>query len=151
MNRMSFRRRPPDGQLRSDDGGAVVSFIILASTMVLFIEMIVLGGRIASTTSDVQAAAREAARQATLANTESAARNAVRPTALGFLQEVDSWCLVPSTDTQITPAFVQGGEVSVEVQCVVSIADLGLVPGVPGSVTLRRTAVEPIDTYRAVD
>lgn len=154
MSRLSWWStwfRSVRSRLRGDSGSGVVSILLLFPSMVLFVELIVLGGRIASTTADVQAAAREAARQATLANTDGAARAAVRPTALGFLREADSLCLVPSTDTQITPSFTQGGLVEVEVQCIVTIADLGLVPGVPGSVTITRSAVEPIDTYRAVD
>lgn len=137
--------------LKPDAGSGVVNVLLLFPSMMLFIELIVMGGRLASTAADVQAAAREAARQATLANSGSTAEDSVRPTALVFLRDADSLCLVPTTDTQIAPYFTQGAEIAVEVQCIVSIADLGLVPGVPGSVTITRTAVESVDTYRAVD
>jgi hypothetical protein len=137
-------------EVQSDRGGAVVSVLWLFPVMMLFVSLIVAGGRVASTAADVQAAAREAARQATLANSEGVARSVTRPIAMEFLADKGIRCLVPSVPTDITPRFEPGAQIEVEVVCVVSIADLGI-PGVPGSITVRRSAVEVVDTYRGVD
>ena len=48
-----------------------------------------------------------------------------------------------------TTDFVPGGTVSVTVTCRVDFSDL-LVPGLPGSATLREVQVAPIDPYRSV-
>ena len=54
-------------RLAAEDGAEAVSFVLLAPILLLFFEMILVGGRLATIQADVASAAREAARQASMA------------------------------------------------------------------------------------
>lgn len=126
---------------------AAVDIMMYFPIMVLFIELIVVGGRVASTQADVQSAAREAARQASLANDFGTASARANDVGLGALEDKGYRCESPSVS--LGGNFEAGGIVKVEVRCTVRLNDLGFLP-VPGSHTVVRTALEPIDTYRVV-
>jgi Flp pilus assembly protein TadG len=117
----------------------VVPFMILLAVFLVFC------GRAASAAIEVNAAAAAAARAAADTTTPTAAvtaaSNAVAATTAGT-----AWTCTAATNTT---AHFRGGHVSVTVTCVVPLSDLGLPIGATRTVT--GTAIEPIDTYRAVN
>lgn len=138
------------GDRRSERGMAVVEYMLLFPLFVLILELIVVGGRVAATHADVQSAAREAARQASLAAGPSSAAGVISPTADASLASKGASCTSNTARFGAGTNYIQGGAVEVEVTCVVSLSDIDLL-SVPGSITVTRTAVEPIEKYRVVE
>lgn len=137
-------------ELDRERGSAVISFVFLVPIMVMFLQLIVLGGRLASTTADIQSAAHEAARQASLARGPGTADDVIRPIVDTALANKGVQC--QSRWVILTPAtnFVAGGVVEVSVTCAVALSDLDLLQ-MPGSVTVTRLAREPIERYRVIE
>jgi hypothetical protein len=133
-----------------DRGAAVIEYVMLLPIFVMFIELIVLGGRVAATHADIQSAAREAARQASLASGPGSAAGVIGPTVDTALADKGVACQSHTTRFGAGTNFVPGGTVEVEVTCVVSFADLDLLSA-PGSMRITRSAVEPIELYRVVE
>ena len=123
---------------------AVVMTVFLTSFMLL----VVFAGRVTQAGNDVQSAAHEAARAASLTNTPEAATTAATQTALANLTQAGLSC-AHGTDVNVgTGDFQPGGTVTVTVSCTASFSDVAAL-AVPGSRTFSSTAVEVIDTYRA--
>jgi Flp pilus assembly protein TadG len=148
-SRRTIRASPVLDRLRSDRGLGVVGFLILVPVLIMGMELIVVGGRLAAANADVQSAAREAARQASIARNRGSAGALIGPVATTALDDKGFQC--ESFDVQMGPStnFVAGGQVQVVVRCRVGLSDIDFL-GVPGSVNVERSAVEPIDTYRVV-
>lgn len=143
-----FNRRRPS---RSDErGNALISFLLVAPLLIMFMELIVVGGRMAATKADVQAASREAARQASVSKGPVAAAIAIGPVATEALADKGFRC--HSQLVQLGPAtnYVQGGAVEVVVSCNVNLSDIDLL-GVPGNVTVTGSSIEPIEQYRVIE
>lgn len=143
------------GRLRrrfgDERGGTLVSFVLLFPVFIFFAELIVLGGRLTSTTSDIQAAARESARQASVAAGQDASAAVIEGAALEALVDTGfRSCENPVVVLGGQTDLRAGGQVQVVVTCRVFLADLGLL-NVPGAVFVTRRALEPIDTYRVYD
>jgi Flp pilus assembly protein TadG len=144
----------PRARWRGDGGATLVTFLLLFPILIVFAELIVLGGRVAATRADVQSAAREGARQASIASGPAAVPSVMADAADTALADQGYRC--QSHSVQVGPGtnFVAegtaGGQVEIVVSCTVLLSDLDLL-SVPGSITITRSAVEPIDTYRAVD
>lgn len=141
-------------RMRDDSGAALATYLILFPVLVMFVELIVLGGRVAATGADIQSAAREAARAGTLAAGPGSLPSVISgPVSVGLAGK-GFRCQSPSVTVGAATNFVAegqpGGQVEVVVTCTVQLSDLDLL-SIPGSITIRRSAVEPIDTYRAVD
>jgi Flp pilus assembly protein TadG len=107
----------------------------------------VLCGRLVSAQLDLNAAARSAARAASLARTVPAAQADAQQAALDTLAAHGVTCAQP-TITVETGGLQPGGAVTVTVSCVVPLADLALI-GVPGSRTVSATSTSPVDRWRA--
>jgi Flp pilus assembly protein TadG len=118
----------------------------------LLVVLLLLGigtGRLVSARLDVDEAAHEAARAASLARSPGAADAAARQTAADALASAGLAC--PSLDASVdTTGFRPGGQVAVTIACTASLAGLTHVP-MPGNHTLRSTSVSVIDTYRGED
>ncbi|WP_202420467.1 TadE/TadG family type IV pilus assembly protein [Actinomadura rayongensis] len=124
--------------------------VILAPVTLLGIVLVVAFGRATIAHGAVEAAARDAARQASLSRTVDDAQNSARTSALAALRRGDLRC-APQVDVNADGLNREPGEravVTVTVVCTVDLADIAL-PGVPGSTTLRATFTSPIDPYRA--
>ncbi|MEM9133657.1 MAG: hypothetical protein AAF962_02500 [Actinomycetota bacterium] len=138
------------GERSTERGNALITFLLLAPALVMFLELIVLGGRVAATRADVQAASRQAARQASLAAGPASAAAVIDPVADSALTGKGVRCrshtvtLGPATD------YVQGGAVEVVVTCDVDLSDLDLL-GLPGRLTLEASSLEPIEQYRVIE
>jgi len=140
---------------RSDAGSAALELVVLAPVLLAVIALVIAAGRVSIAQSSVDAAARDAARQASIAFTPEAAKAAGRASAeqslagdgLSCVSEIvnvntggpDSGFQVPAG----TPATV-----SATVGCKVPLSDLYL-PGTPGSHWLWSTFYSPLDVYRA--
>ena len=131
-------------------GMAVVEFVLLFPLFILVLELIVVGGRVAATHADVQSAAREAARQASISAGPSSATGVLGPTVDASLKSKGVSCQTRTVRFASGTNFVPGGAVEVEVTCIVSLSDIDLLKA-PGAVTVTRTAVEPIEKYRVVE
>ncbi len=134
--------------LRHDESGSVaLEMVLLTPLLVLMLLFVVALGRVVSARIEVDGAAAQAARAASIARdpaTAVAMATQAATTALGS-DHVTCAGLIVSTDTA---DFVPGGEVQVTVTCHVELADLvGL--RLPASEALSSTAASVIDTYRA--
>lgn len=138
-------------RLRGDRGGSLVSLLMLAPILVMFLEIIVLGGRVAAAHADIQSAAREAARQASLAGGPGSAPTVIGPVVTTALNGKGFQCQSPNVQIGAGTNFVAGGQVEIEVTCTVQLSDLGFFIPMPGSLTITRAAAEPIDRYRVVN
>ncbi len=139
------------GERRPEAGIAAVELLMIFPLIVLFVELIVLGGRVATARNDVASAAREAARQATLTNSQASARDVIGPVALTALANRGYACESPSVQLGGNTRFVRGGQVEVVVTCQLNLSDLDLLSVAPGGTTVEKTVLEPIDRYRAVN
>ena len=102
----------------------------------------VAGGRYVSAEGMTQAAARDAARAASMERSAATAR-AAADDALDAAQTASGDC----SATTSTASFGRGGSVDVEVRCRVGLSDLGLV-FLPGATTISARATAPVDTLR---
>lgn len=137
-------------RLHSDDRGSVtLEVAVLAPALLLLLAALVLAGRVQTSASAVEQAARAAARDASLARTADGARAGGVATANTEL--ASSRCASSTVEVDTTgfaAAVGTSATVSVTVTCSVSFADLAI-PGLPGAHTIAARATSPIDRYRA--
>ncbi|GAA2044238.1 pilus assembly protein [Polymorphospora rubra] len=114
--------------------------------LVAILLFVVLCGRLVSAQMDLDAAASAAARSASLARTDTAARAEADRTARETLAARAVTCQ-QVTVTVATGGLRPGGAVTVTVACTVPLSDLALL-SVPGSRTVQATATSPVDVWR---
>lgn len=137
MNRVRFH-----GQ----EGGAAVELALVTPLLLLFLLMVVGFGRLADARLEVNDAASQAARAASIARDPGTASAEARRTAMASLAGHHLTCQ-PVAVTVDTSAFRPGGQVTASITCTVSLADLAPLP-LPGQETLQGSATSPIDVYR---
>lgn len=135
-------RKPREG------GSATVELAILAPVLVLLLLFVVTVGRLVLARQEVDAAAADAARAASIADSPGAAVQAASDAASGDLAGHGVTCS-PFDASVDTSHFTPGGEVNVELRCTASLAGLSLLR-LPGTETLVSSATAPIDLYRGV-
>lgn len=135
-------RRP---QLR-ERGSAAAELVLVTPFLVLLLLFAVAAGRLVIARLDVDSAAQQAARAASLARTPQAASAQATQVAQAALAGQSITC-DPAVVTPDLGDFVPGGEVTVQVTCTVHLSDLSLLH-IPGSETITSTFTSPIDTYR---
>lgn len=133
---------------RGEAGGATVELVLLTPLLVLVLLFVVALGRLASARLEVDAAASQAARAASMARDPATAATLALSLATATLAAHHLICAPLSVSTD-TAAFVPGGTVTVRVSCTASLAGLSLLR-LPGAETLTSRFVEPLDTYRSV-
>lgn len=121
-----------------------VEMIVLIPVLFAFVLLIVAGGRLVQRQGQVDSAARDAARAASLARSSGEAGAAANQAVRASVDLGASRCSAPSL---AGTNFVAGGQVTVSLTCTVTLSDLGLV-GLPGSMTVRGESVAPLDVYR---
>jgi Flp pilus assembly protein TadG len=144
LGRLRRVRRPP-----ADAGNAPLELVILAPVVIALIGLVIAAGRTTIAQGSVDAAARDAARQASIARTAPAARTAAVQSARAELAQEGLDC-APAVTVNLAGFGVPVGTpatVSATVSCQVSLSNL-LVPGLPGSRTLTATFTSPLDPYR---
>lgn len=122
-----------------------VEVIFLVPVLMMFIMLVVAGGRYVSAEGDVQAAARDAARAAALQDDEAAARSAAEATYRASVDDPGACSLGVNT-----AAWGPDGTVTVSVSCPVTFSDLGLL-GLPGSVRVEADSEVRLDPYRRLE
>jgi Flp pilus assembly protein TadG len=136
--------------MRGEEGNAAVELAPVALIFILFLGLAIGAGRITVASMAVQAAARDAARQASVSRTSAHAQAAARSSALATLR-ADGLDCTPSVTVNTSGFSVPVGEpaqVSATVTCRVRLSDLTAVPGMPGSRLMTATFASPLDPYR---
>ena len=136
------------GGLGRDESGSVTAeLVLLTPLLILMLLFVVALGRLSGARLEVDGAAAQAARAASIARDPATATAMATQTATAALGSDHVTCgqLTVVTDTA---QFVPGGSVAVTVTCHVALSDLtGLRLPVAESVTSRATAV--VDTFRS--
>jgi len=133
-----------------DAGNAALELVILAPVLLALLLLVIAAGRTTIAQGSVDAAARDAARQASIALTPGEAQASGQASALAALRQDGLDCVphVHVNASQFTTVQVgQPAQVTALVTCRVPLADLAL-PGLPGSVLLHATFTSPLDLYR---
>ena len=136
--------------IRSAERGSVsVEIAVVAPAFVFLLLLVVYVGKVSEADGNVQRAASEAARAASLRQHPADATTDAVDTATQNLSRAGVPCI--DLDTQVdTSDFRAGGTVTVTVNCRASMAEVTLL-GVPGTRTFTATVVEVVDTYRGGD
>ncbi|HEX2317195.1 MAG TPA: TadE family protein [Thermomonospora sp.] len=136
---------------RGDGGGMSLELVLLTPVFVMFLLLLAAAGRVVDAQSQIDGAARDAVRAASIARSAGDARRFAERAAGDSLRDTH-WCRGgPSVSTD-TRQWGPGGRVTVTVSCTVDLGDLAFI-GLPGSRTFTGDAVAPIDryTYRGTD
>lgn len=121
-----------------------VEVVLLTPILVMFTLLVVAGGRYVAVRADIEAAARDAARAASIARTPAEAQQVADSVASHSLSG-KSACTVD----QIGGNFRSGGIVEVTLDCSVSNVGLGMI-GLGGNLPMKATGSAPLDTYRRI-
>lgn len=135
---------------RSEDGSVSLELVVLGPGLLLFISVLVYGGRVALAGQSVQQAAEEAAREASIARTQGEADRLAGSSAKDTLAQQNLQCTTLTVHVNTTGFNTSAGQpasVTATVRCPVKVGDL-LIPGLPGTKTVTASATSPIDTYR---
>ena len=133
-----------------DAGNAALELVVLAPVIFILIALVVAAGRTSIAQGAVDAAARDAARQASISLTPGTAQAAAQASAQAALSQdgLDCHPVVHVYASQFTTTQVgQPATVKAMVTCVVPLSDL-VVPGLPGSRKLSFEFTSPLDPYR---
>jgi Flp pilus assembly protein TadG len=132
-----------------DSGVAPLELLLLAPVIIALLALTVGAGRITIVQGSVDAAARDAARQASISRSPEAARTAALASADATLNQEGLRCSINTDDFEAAFGVPVGepSTVTVTVQCTVNLSDLA-VPGLPGSVPLSSKFSSPLDPYR---
>ena len=135
------------GGWRSERGSVSVEVAVIAPAFVFLLLLVVFAGKVSEADGNVERAAAEGARAASLRQNPGDAIDDAEAVVAENLVAAG----VPCThlDTVVdTSAFEPGGTVTVTVRCEASMADVTLL-GVPGTRSFSATSTEVIDTYRS--
>lgn len=142
------RRAQPRARSGDEAGSAALELAVATPAVLLILLLIVAAGRMSTAHSQVQEAARDAARAASLQRTLSAATAAAKTsTDAAFAGQQVHCTTVGTTTTGSFGAPGVGGSVHVTVSCRVPLSDLSILP-LPGSRTVTAEATSVLDTYR---
>lgn len=138
-------------RLRRDDGSASIELAIVAPAVLTMLAFAIIAGRGNLAQQAVESAAFDAARSASLARTEDAARGDASSAARSTLSSLGVACRNISV-TVDTGGFRrpvgQPATVSATVSCRADFSDV-VMPGLPGSKRLSASFTSPLDTYRS--
>lgn len=141
---MNSRVRRSEWRRGGDGGSASVELTLLVPVLVLALLLMVVAGRQVSAALITQDAASAAARAASLQRDAFSAHDHARQTAERELADRGVAC-APFTASVDVSRFGASGVARVEVECTVTVIDLG---GFGGQRTLTATAFSPVDPYR---
>lgn len=132
----------------AERGSTTLELAVLAPALILVLLLVIAGGRIAQAHQAVEAAARDAARQASIARDPATARANALTSAQAALTREGLNC--PAQVTIDTSGFTrpigQPATVTANVSCTVNLADVSAA-GVPNT-TVRARFTSAIDPFR---
>ncbi|ESP95639.1 hypothetical protein B591_30598 (plasmid) [Streptomyces sp. GBA 94-10 4N24] len=140
-------RRP--WTLRSDRGSVALSTAVFVPIALILLGLLIACGRIALAQGAADAAARDAARTASLSSDPAAGAADAQQAAASSLGRSGLRCssITVDVDTEGLAAPVgEAASVSATVSCTARLSDLAL-PGLGGSKTLSATMVSAVDTW----
>jgi len=138
----------PPADAARERGSAAVELVLATPVLVALMLLAVAGGRLASARGEVDAAARDSARAASIARTPAAAERDGRAAAEATLNNQHVTCRTLTVTVDVTE-FQPGGTVTSTVACAVALGDLtGL--GLPGTRTISTSFVAPVDRFRGM-
>lgn len=135
-------------QITGEQGSATAELVLVTPLLILILVFVVALGRLTSARIEVDSAAAQAARAASMAWSPQSTNQVARQSAAATLSGDHVTCahLDVSVDTT---EFVPGGSVSVTVSCGVDLSQLtGL--DLPTTQTISSEAVSPLDRFRSV-
>lgn len=144
-----FRARRGLRATRRDRGSAAIETAVAVPAFMLFVGLIIAGGRLAAAHQAVQSAATEAARTASIARTAAVASPQAATAASRSLAEQNVQCVRSNVSVDVTQFSVPVGQparTSATVTCAVDLSSL--LPFLTGSRDVAATMTSPIDTYR---
>ncbi|REE98316.1 TadE/TadG family type IV pilus assembly protein [Thermomonospora umbrina] len=130
---------------RGDGGGMSLELVLLTPVFVMFLMLLAAAGRVVDAQSQIDGAARDAVRAASIARSAPDAVRFAERAAADSLRGTH-WCQGGPRVSTDTGRWGPGGRVTVTVSCSVDLGDLAFI-GLPGSRTFSGDAVAPIDTY----
>lgn len=133
-----------------ESGSASLEAAIGVPAFMLFVGLIIFGGRTATSHQAVESAAADAARSASITRSSIDAQHAAEQAAHDSLANQHVGCLsvTVNVDTDGFAAPVgQPASVAVTVSCRLDLSDLS-VPAVPGSRVIEATMSSPLDSWR---
>ena len=134
--------------MTTDRGAATVEFVLITPVLVVMMLFVVGLGRFGVAQGDVNGAARDAARAASIARSADDAKSDGESAARAALAERQVPC--QSVVVNVDPgAFTPGTSVIADVTCVVDLHDVSQF-WTPGSVTIRSHFISTIDRFRGV-
>lgn len=133
---------------RADRGTMTMELAILAPLLIAFFLLMVGVGRVVEAQGQVDGAARDAARAASVGRDRSGADSAAKDAATATLSGKD-WCKGgPRTRVDFAD-WRRGGQVTATVTCDIDLTGLSLIGFAPTKTTKGR-AVAPLDTLRRI-
>ncbi|UKD58542.1 hypothetical protein L3Q65_18055 [Amycolatopsis sp. FU40] len=137
-------------ELRTERGDMNIEAVIGISALIALLGLGLLGMRVETAQSAIDAAARAAARQASLAHDGRAAASAAEQQSRAVLAEQSITCAHLTVGIDASefgrPAGING-TVTARIRCDVPLADL--LPGLTGTRPVEATFRSPIDRYGA--
>lgn len=133
-------------QRRSQHGSASIELVLLTPVIVGLLLVVVAFGRIQNARADVEAAARAAARAASIERDAPSARVAGERAAFMEFDGGRFHCQTLRFDID-TAVFAADSLVTATVSCGVALSDVSGM-GIPGHHTITATFSEPLDRYR---
>jgi Flp pilus assembly protein TadG len=131
----------------SRDGGTMsLEMVIVVPIFVAFLMLLAGLGRIVDAQSQVDSAARDAVRAASIARSEGGAQSLGKEAAQQSLDGHHRCTNNVRDDTLVSGDWQPGGQITVTVHCVISLSDVGFI-GFPGTKAFDGKATAPIDKY----
>ncbi|MEV4033704.1 TadE/TadG family type IV pilus assembly protein [Streptomyces umbrinus] len=128
-------------------GSATLELVLSIPVLIFMLAFLSYSGRMSGARLQIEDAAHQAARAATVSRSTSSAAANARSTAEAALSEAGVTCRPVTVATRGT--LQPGSTMSVTVSCTVYLHDLALLR-VPGTTTLTARFASPVDLHRSI-
>lgn len=145
MRRRLGGARRPGGRRRSERGSLAIELVILTPILVIFMMVLVALGRIVEAQGQVDGAARDAARAASIGQDGAIGQQNAEQAADGDLRGGAKCSSAPAVSFTGGTDFAPGGQVSVTVECQISLPGLSFIGF--GNKLITGHATAPIDQF----
>lgn len=130
----------------ADRGAVALETAFLVPVLLILLGVIIAAGRLTMAGNSVDAAAKAAAREASITRSTTDRETRARDAALASLRQSGLNCTSVNVELSFTPPG-KNARVTATVSCTVNLSDAA-VPGLPGTRTMRATVISPVDRYR---